>query len=843
MDRTKNSNQRTRNIVMSPKVQVKGVGPKTAKIVLVGEAPGIEEVMAKPPMPFVGMAGKELDKLLSRVGIPRKDVYITNVVKRQLPKNDFSAMYTDKAQKKPTQELLDYQELLQDELAELNPNVIVPLGRQPLLALTGNDGIGKWRGSILSDAKGRKIIPTYHPSAVNRDWTIRPTVLHDLQRVRSESWHPMINLPKRKFIIRPNIADVMDYLDKCIASGKLIGCDIEVQWYKYISCIAFSYDPLHAICIPFTYNKGTYWTPNAFKMVRDKIQEVFTKCPVVGQNFHFDWCWLKRDGFDIKNLYFDTWVAHHAAWPEMKKSLAFMASIYTREPYWKDESKDEDSKTSHKDVKDYDKYWTYNCKDAALTLELVEPLQREIETNNVQELFEFEMELIPIFVDQTLKGTRFDNDKRKELRKLAKAQMKELASQIDDVLPLTWKCSKCKGKGTVNKVKIKPCPDCKGKIRHINAGSPLQLKNLIYDHLKLPKQLKKATAKATLDEEALLKLQVKRPMPIFELLLKHRHVEQVHKLLGAKIGPDGRMHTSLSCGTHTGRLQSRETPFGHGTNLQNLPRKGGIRNLYLADEGKIFLAGDYEKAEAYAMGYEANDPAYIDALEHCWKCGGNGIGLYEAPDHPQPCSECKGTGRGDIHRKNAQVIFDKLDINDDERQIGKRACHGINYGMGPLTLCNYILKELGAEYAITMKEAKGFREAYFDTYQGLKRFQEFIENEIKTTRTIFNSYGRVRKFFGRPEGKTIRDAIAQSPQSTVADHTNRALLRIASHPELEFVTQKHDEVVTQVPIEDKIRLSKDMQALMYRPITAYYTGLVYNIPVEIETGLSWGELE
>jgi uracil-DNA glycosylase family 4 len=829
-------------------VQVPGIGPKNAKIVICGEAPGVEEISHNPPTPFVGTDGNQLDQWLQRTGIDRASVYLTNVVKRKLQGNDFAQMYLDSKQLKPTPELLEYWEELERELKEINPNVIVPLGRQPLYAITGKDSIGKWRGSILESKWGTKVIATWHPGAIRREYSLRPSALNDMRRVKVESSHPIIKLPQRDYIIGPGLKETLDYIKAC--KGEIVAEDIETQHYSKITCLGLSYDPSHAICIPFVYEGKPYWSESSLVQIREALielqQDPFTY--KVMQNGHYDWSWLKRDGLGIDKLWFDTLTAQHVTWPEQPKDLAFLASIYTREPYWKDEGKD-----THKRIVDWNSYWKYNCTDAAVTRELVDPLQNEINSTKTQELFDFEMSLIPIFVDATLKGFKCDVDKKKKMLKDCRTKLVDLQGKLDEALPEHWRCIRCGGAGEVEYGRkrkdgtkaIKSCKKefkngkwgngCGGTGKHVNPDSPKQMAAVIYQYMGLPKSYHPKTKKVTVDENSIKKLQVKRPHPIFELYLQYTEASKDHDFLSCKISDDGRIRTTLSCNLKTGRLSSKASPFGDGTNCQNIKRDSDFRDLFIADDGYVLLGPDYEKAESYSMAYEANDSAYIAALERCSVCDGRG---------EKDCPICKGSGRGDVHTKNASVIFKKYpaDITKDERSLGKKVGHGLDGMMGDRTLCESILKELGPKYAIAQKEAKLFRDAYFNTYSGLLKFQKFIEQELKVTRTIFNSFGRRRVSLGRPEGKTIRDLLRHIPQSTVADLTNRSIVRLPDLPYLTFLLQVHDSIICQVPIEHYKEAIKLLEEAMTMEITAVYSGLKYTIPIEMKIGYSWGSL-
>jgi len=156
-----------------PEVQVvKGEGPLNAKIMLVGEAPGREENEAGRP--FVGAAGRALDRHLERIGLKREDVYITNVVKCRPPAN-----------RTPTRdEMLKCMEHLHREIVSVRPKVVVAMGRISVQALSGQTGsMNKLHGRVsdvtmaVKDDKNSaphefKLMLTSHPAAelYNAGW-------------------------------------------------------------------------------------------------------------------------------------------------------------------------------------------------------------------------------------------------------------------------------------------------------------------------------------------------------------------------------------------------------------------------------------------------------------------------------------------------------------------------------------------------------------------------------------------------------------------------------------------------------------------------------------------------
>lgn len=141
-----------------------GKGPATARAVLVGEQPGDQE--DRQGAPFVGPAGEVLDRALEDAGLPREEVYVTNVVKH------FKFVQTPKRrihQTPGTIEIGACRPWLEAELAIIRPGVLVCLGATASKALIGPDfRITRDRGKFLESRWAPALLATYHPSAVLR---------------------------------------------------------------------------------------------------------------------------------------------------------------------------------------------------------------------------------------------------------------------------------------------------------------------------------------------------------------------------------------------------------------------------------------------------------------------------------------------------------------------------------------------------------------------------------------------------------------------------------------------------------------------------------------------------
>jgi len=153
---------------MSELKLVLGEGPVPARMMLIGEAPGANEVAQGRP--FVGAAGKQLNVLLGMAAINRDEIYITNMVKFRISKiNPLTGREVNRPVKKS--ELIEGRVALLREIARVNPKMICTLGNSALQGLTGEFElmIGDVHGSVIAreiDGLPRNIFPLYHPASI-----------------------------------------------------------------------------------------------------------------------------------------------------------------------------------------------------------------------------------------------------------------------------------------------------------------------------------------------------------------------------------------------------------------------------------------------------------------------------------------------------------------------------------------------------------------------------------------------------------------------------------------------------------------------------------------------------
>jgi DNA polymerase len=149
---------------------VPGEGPSRAKMMLLGQAPGKEEDAAGKP--FVGKAGKFLDRLLKKNGLERKRFFITSPVKCYPPRN----------RKPKRKELKACRRYLDRQLEAIKPKIVILMGETAFHSFFPGKSMRRERGKwLIKD--GRLFLPTYHPAAGMRFPKIRKAMLADFRKL------------------------------------------------------------------------------------------------------------------------------------------------------------------------------------------------------------------------------------------------------------------------------------------------------------------------------------------------------------------------------------------------------------------------------------------------------------------------------------------------------------------------------------------------------------------------------------------------------------------------------------------------------------------------------------
>ncbi|MUM77948.1 DNA polymerase I [Pseudodesulfovibrio sp. F-1] len=347
-----------------------------------------------------------------------------------------------------------------------------------------------------------------------------------------------------------------------------------------------------------------------------------------------------------------------------------------------------------------------------------------------------------------------------------------------------------------------------------NIRSSQQLAAVLFDRLEIKAGGKTATGQRSTANEVLESIRGQHP--IVEDILEYRMLEKLRSTylepLPKLVGDDGRLHTHFNqLATATGRLSSSRP------NLQNIPIRGKygprMRACFTAGPGAMLAAADYSQIELRVLAHFSGDPALIDAFRN----------------------------DEDIHTRTAALLTDKepQDVLPDERRNAKTINFGLIYGMGP--------QKLARELAITVNEAKGFIERYFDKLATLKAFYDTVIHEAEARGFVTTLAGRRRLL---PElhsrnnqlaSQARRQAVNTVIQGSAADIIKMAM--VAAHKDKELaalngrvILQVHDELIVEAP-EPNIRPAGERLKAIMQSVAA----LAVPLKVDLGLGRNWAD--
>ena len=707
------------------------------------------------------------------------------------------------------------------------PNVIIALGNIPLKVLTGKDSILKWRGSILPYTMPfnlktiYKVLPAIQPETCFKQWSYYQLLVFDLKKAKKESTFPEIRKQERQFKINPTFEEILTEINRLKKEAEYISEDIET--YKgsgIIRCVGLTDKIDTGFTIPFVNAYTTIWTTEEEIQIWQALQKLllYSNKKIVVQNASFEQKILEPWLDGMMPIWMDTMRAHALIYPELPHNLGFLGSIYTDMPYWKD--REEDNEKASGDSVNIDELQEYNGKDVCGTLEIAFKLEQELKECEMHDFYHnYDKKLSTVLVSLEKTGIPVSRTKVVELRQERLNKLKELENEFQALAG------------------------------DVNVRSSKQMKKFLYEDLALPVQYKKRTDKVTASEDAILKLAKKSNNPALKKIIEIRNLK--HDLssflflktdkkkgyideLPFQLGTDERLHTEYGI-TETGRLSSKADIFGKGTNLQNQPEE--LRVMFKAPEGMLFVKADLEQAEDRVTAWLANETTlkalYTKGIDtHCYKA------VLANPKLKESCIQC-------------------MDKKCKDRQTIKSIAHGWNYGRGA--------KSIAEELGLTKKEVEIFIQKLNATFPNIPAWHLKLQQQLKATRTLITPFGRKRTFMGRWGDDLFREAYAFVPQSTVADYTNKALLRLCAlynsnikytDEILEFIKrnmnditlqnvkiihQCHDEIlalVCQDLIKDYIPIARSIIE------QSFWCGSgLLTIPVDIKVGKTWGECE
>jgi uracil-DNA glycosylase family 4 len=539
---------------------VDGDGPLDALLLLVGQAPGRTEVLRGRP--FVGAAGQMLQACVAEAGLEWAQVRRTNVVRCR----PTDARGENRA---PTrEEIKEYVPWLWDEIDAMpNLRVIVALGNEAMIALTGRSGISAKRGEevTIQRPSGRTltVLPTFHPSYVLRRRSARPLLVTDLSRARRIARdEPFADPAERVVFVRS--AALPDSLHGMLT----IDVETDADDRPRLFAVGASHQRVYVLPVDERTRELPLWRRPA---------------TWIGHNLRADQRWLRMVGVDLGWGLEDTMLMAHLLdenRPVGLKKLALQhldPSLYWQyiEPLLR--------RPDTRGAIDFRELGTYCANDVAATWLLYDELFRQLRREPRLDLIyrRISLPLSAALLEAECRGIMLDINRADELRGRLAAERAEVEREL-----------------------------AARAGRSINWASPEQVARLLYEDLRLPVPHRtKAAERGSTDEKALRRLVGQHPL--VGALIRWRRVnkqELIVRTMLTRVRADGRIYPTFNqCGTVTGRLSQ------HDPNLQNIPTDSAVRSLIVAPPGHVILAADFAMIELVVAAWLFGEQTILDA--------------------------------------------------------------------------------------------------------------------------------------------------------------------------------------------------------------------------------------
>ena len=835
--------------------------PQGRRLAIIGDAPGHdEESLAHmaltdksiTPGPFVGSAGKLLRMVLAHYGILPQSCYLGHITPYRPPSNEIDSFDWHGA------EIQEGLIALEEDLHKFQPHCILALGRAPFRYFKpdkcyqgkpskGNPSgfvipLQDWRGSIFMDAKNRKVVACFHPVAIQRVFSDIAYFRNDVARaVRHSSPEPIIPLT-RTGILRPTLSEVLTFLADLRQSRTPAAFDIEGYSDAVgVTMLSVCPTPTSGIVIPFHIDGKSYWSEDEEAYVWEAVSGWLADplCPKKAHNAFYETLVLAwRHSCVIDGIVSDTMMKHWEFYNELEKSLAVAVSMWTEEPYYKD-----DRESSNSNVK-----LLYNFKDSACTEEVdlaIEPALRKYP--RAYDHFLFNVSLIPAFTYLHLRGCRFDTHRGAQHRKAAEQELEGLVEQIDKVtFPILG--------------------------HSFNPKSTTDKQWLLYDFLGHTPYKRYGT---TTKEEVMLRYYNKRKDEVLRLVIRavnlRTRISDLEKLTPSS---DGRLRTAYNLVANvTGRSNSQETSIatayvtpkgkiGHsfdGTNLQNVTST--IRDTCIPDSDDfMFWQADLKGADAWtvaadlaALGY----PHMLEDLKIGVKPSKLLLRMLEVLTLGGDPSAIARLDAKDALVESNKVIVPEGTLPDGrpadwQYVCMKRVQHGTNYDGKEDTISATIFKDSDGAIDVPPHQVIQYQSLYKMRYNTPARSAWMRQHLASTGGVLQTACGIRRRFFGIRttnfiEDDIVRQALASEPQAITTYVTNNALKNLWYDPAnrrkngalfIEPLLQIHDALAGQFP--------KRLRAFAAERLSTYFTttltihGIEVTIPVDIRVGKNWG---
>ena len=600
------------------------------------------------------------------------------------------------------------------------------------------------------------------------------------------------DLRDTKYSIINNKKDFMK-LKKSLSRIKEFSLDLETTSINALDAeivgIAISYNSDEGFYIPLSHE--TDIDQLDLNYVLENLKEILesSKIKKIGQNLKYEILVFKNYSINLGGIYFDTMVASHFLDSSLQSySLDNLSRRFLDHKMlsYKDITKIEKKEISFKQVP-VDVAMSYACEDSDITYKLYCIFKDKLlDKDLLVQFHKNEMPFVSVLANLESNGVFIDSKKLNDIS----AKFEKKINKIEKTI-------------------------YKSIGYEFNINSTLQLRDILFDKLKLKPFKKTKKGEFSTDSESLQSIEDQHSI-VKEILayrfyskLKSTYLDSLPELINVN---SNRVHTSYNqTGTSTGRLSSSNP------NLQNIPIKTDegkqIRESFSSPkDDSVIISADYSQIELRLLAHFSGDPTMLKSYKN----------------------------NEDIHLNTASEIFEVPinKITSQQRSLAKTINFGIIYGIGP--------KRLSLQIDSDIKTAKEYIEKYFSRYS---RVKNYFEDTISYTRengyieTILNRKRYLKDINSKNfilRSANERAAINTPIQGSAADVIKLAMININQDKELKnyakLVIQVHDELVFECKKDKVDYVSKKVKNYMENSIK-----IKVPLKVDINKGQSWSD--
>jgi DNA polymerase-1 len=755
-------------------------------IAVVGEAPGANET--RIGIPFSGVSGKILDKVLQYHHIDREETFLTNACLCRPPENATPSANAIRA----------CRPRLLHELEERKIKQVVALGNSSAQSLLGGKvGITRLRIGPPKEVEelGFQVIPTFHPAACLRPKgdSYFPSIVNDFAKLKglSHEW------TEPQYTVVDDAESAHRAIDE-LAAYATVSVDIETDVDKDVSfehvrrhtllCVGIGYAP-GKVCV---FGERVLRDTSVIEALRKYLADACRR--IIAQNGKFDLGGLYAKGLRGLKLWFDTMLASYCLDERPGiHGLKYNAVERLGTPQYDDEIKRYLRPGDGYGAIPRDVLYKYNAYDCAATYALFEMLSALLDAEpGLRALHDFLIQASNELMFVELNGIGVDLEYNSEL---AQEYSRRLASLESSMATLIDQSS-------------------------FNPRSPKQVLEAIEGFGLRPilKRNQKGEMRPTTDADALDEYRGKvdgEAYEFFELLLAHRKDAKSYgtyvKGIRQRVYKGRVFPTFLLHGTTTGRLSCRNP------NLQNITRGEVLRRQFVPTRPEyVFVQADYKQAELRMLTWLAQEPYFRE--------------IFNDPTR-------------DIFDELAPRLYGDLAGLDKpalkELRIRVKAyVYGLGYGREA--------KSIADEFGIPVGEAQRGMRAFFDVIPNIVDFREETKQKVHRGEDLITPFGRHRRFWlitDQNSHEVMNEALAFLPQSTASDICLQAFTWL--RPQLKGVgwvrNLVHDSILVECHQRDVDEVKMRLESTMLESARTI-VGDYVKFGVDIEIGDNWGVL-